>query len=251
MSNWNDWEKISNNDELKILEMILKYTRFVSPEIIKLIVKDNNSKIEYFTEILKANKVNPEIYLWENSSVLFPGVRRHSGQKEITKFKNNRNSKGKKSILLDDNRYPKMLWSFLMIGEKFQVNKAPKKYSLAHLIDHKDYGNRRDLDIKNYKNLKSKEMFYSGLFTSAVNTIYINNSLMKPTDFNNILRKSLLKIIDHLYSDVCEILPFGYKLNIDKELGINIDYKKLNLVGNKSNVGEFIKFRDNFYREFE
>lgn len=251
MEDWNKWQEVSNNDEIKILEIILKYTKFISPDIIELIVKDNNSKINYFTEILEKNRVNPEIYLWENSSVAFPGIRRHSGQKEISKFKKNRKVKGKKSILLDDNQYPKMLWSFLMIGDKFSVNKAPKNYSLAHLIDHKDYRNRRNLDIKEYKQLKSKELFYSGLFTSAVNTIYINNSLMKPTDFNNILRKALLKIIDYLYSDICEILPFRNKLNIDKEITIDVNFKKLNLVGNKSNVSEFIKFRDSFYRDFE
>ncbi len=252
MGNWNEWKEISNDDEIKISQLILKYTKFISPDIIELIVKDNNSKLNYFKEILKKNRVNPEIYLWENSSVLFLGIRRHSGQKEIEKFKKYRNPKGQKAILLDDNKYPKMFWSFLMTGERFSINKAPKNYSLAHIIDHKDYRNRRSLDIKDYKELKSRKLYYSGLFTSAVNTIYINNSLMKPTDFNNILRKTLLNIIDYLYADVCEILPFSNKLNIEieeKEKILKIN--KLNLVGNKKYVSDFLKYRNDFYQDFE
>jgi hypothetical protein len=249
MNSWDNWGNISVEDEKLIAQLIFKHTKFLNPKIVEILVKDNNNKKNYFEDLLSVNKVEPEIYVWNNSPVLFPGIRRHVGQAEIAKFKKDRNSKGKNALRLDDNSFPKMIWAFLMTGNKFTVNNSPKGHSLAHLIDHKDYRHKRDIDVKDYKKRKIANS-YASMFTSVTNTIYINNSLMKPTDFNGNIRKQLIQRINNIYSNVCEILPYDDKLNIDSNLNIE-NLIEPNFVGDENYINEFLKYRNDFYVQYE
>ncbi len=249
LNSWNNWTNISSEDEKTIAKLIFKHTKLIDPRIVEILVKNNNKKKNYFEDLLSKNKIKPEIYLWENSPVLFPGIRRHVGQSEINKFKKDRNSKGRNALRLDDNSFPKMIWAFLMTGNKFTVANSPKGHSLAHLIDHKDYRHKRNFDIVNYK-IKRFQNSYASMFTSVTNTIFINNSLMKPTDFNGKIRMQLLQLINSTYSDVCDLLPYNDKLIIDFKWDIE-NLVKPNYVGDINQIDTFLKYRDEFYKQYE
>ena len=51
-----------------------------------------------------------------------------------------------------------------------------------------------------------------GLFTSAANTAYFPSAFLRPTDFSFHLRSLVQRRAQHLYSDVCLVLPPGLEL---------------------------------------
>jgi hypothetical protein len=106
--------------------------------------------------------------------------------------------------MLDDNSYPKQIWSFVFLGKRFP-NYGPVGYSLAHLVDHKNYKNRvrTELDFVGTNHLSA----YFGLYTSPTNTVYLPTDLMRPTDFSFPLRNLIQRKAKELYGDLCSIVP--------------------------------------------
>ena len=251
--NWENWSTPNDDDEISMASLILKHTKIIDPEIVKLVVEDNNKKKSYFKDLLDKNKINPDIYIWDDSPIAFPGIRRHVGAKEISVFrKKTKMSKIKTALCIDDNSFPKMIWAFIMTGKKFSVNNSPEKYSLAHIIDHKDYKTKREYDILNYKKPKP-DNFYAGMFTNIVNTIYIHETLLKPTDFNNKIRNVFIQLIDKHYGNICNILPHEQTLKLNyNDKNWNIDKFPLpTKVGNKDYVSDFLEFRKKLYKDYE
>ena len=133
---WPNW--ILPTEELYLLaKTITKYIRFLSPDIIQSIVIKNEEIKEALSYKLKLKGVDPDLYLWEKSSCCFPGVRRYAGSSEISAYKKHSEiDKIKDAIAIDDNDYPKQIWSFIFRAAKYS-KKGPEGYSLAHLVDHK------------------------------------------------------------------------------------------------------------------
>jgi hypothetical protein len=113
------------------------------------------------------------------------------------------------ALYLDDNHYPRHIWSFTFLG-KTSDTKGPPRYSLAHLFVHKDY-NHRDASDELSGDLSAFPMGMSGLFTSAANTAYIHQSVVRPTDWPGPLRRLLQRRLIELYGEVCEPLPPGLR----------------------------------------
>ena len=109
------------------------------------------------------------------------------------------------ALALDDNDYPKQIWSFLFRGKKFSKF-GPEGYSLAHLADHKEYNNRFAQDFE-VAELESRNRFLYGLYTCPTNTVYIPSSLIKPTDFAGTIRGLLMRRAEDLYGGFCNLLP--------------------------------------------
>jgi hypothetical protein len=86
------------------------------------------------------------------------------------------------ALKLDDNDYPKHVWSFIFRGKPFQKH-GPSGYSLAHLVDHKNYKNRGQEEITNNYSDEITDLTLFGLYTSVTNTVYMPNGLIRPTDF--------------------------------------------------------------------
>lgn len=205
IENW----KIPEDDVLhKLAQLSTPYIRFLDKRIIAMIVEDNERNREKWIGLLeKKSKDLSKSYLWEKSPCCFPGIRRRTGNSDkdfkLRKFDLQINF----AFMVDDNSFPKQIWSFVLEGKKFK-NRGPDGYSLAHLIDHKEYKNNfhdlidGELDIVNYW----------GLFTCLTNTVYIPNIMIRPTDFaNNFLILITRKCYEY-YSEVCNIIPKGRSL---------------------------------------
>ena len=119
------------------------FVRFLDPGIVDAVVEDNRRFGGEWSTSLEALGIDPAIYLWEGSPCAFPGVRRYAGSTEIAVFRKRVESSEAppQCLSLDDNDYPKHLWSFVFTGRPFR-KRGPDGYQLAHLFDHKEYGNR-------------------------------------------------------------------------------------------------------------
>jgi len=229
----------------EIIKLTAQYIKFLHPDIISEIVTDNKKYQREWSQLLQENNVNPVIYLWENSPCAFPGVRRYAGSKEIAYFRKHTElsiCEISGAVKLDDNDFPKQIWSFIFRGNKFQKN-GPENYSLAHLADHKEYKNRLSSEFLVKSNDQSHELY--GLFTCPTNTAFIPSSLLRPTDFSAAIRRMLIRKAQALYGHFCNILPPWINLSSDStDRWDHTHFQWSDPVGNIDNIKLFLDFRN-------
>jgi hypothetical protein len=242
---WPIWEHPSDDELYEIIKLSARYIKFLNPDIIREIVIDNQKHQSEWSQLLIDNNVNPKIYLWENSPCAFPGVRRYAGSKEIAYFRKHTELSNDEiigALKLDDNDFPKQIWSFIFRGNKFQKN-GPDNYSLAHLADHKEYKNRLSQEFLVNSTNQSHELY--GLFTCPTNTAYIPSSLLRPTDFSPAIRKLLICKSHALYGHFCNILPPWIKLiSCSTDKWDHTHFQWADPVGNIDNIKLFLDFRN-------
>jgi hypothetical protein len=172
-------------------------------------------------------------------------VRRHAGSEEIATHRGQRKPKARptNALVLDDNTYPKQIWSFVFQGRKF-ANVGPQGYSLAHLVDHKDYKNRITDEFDSNDNSKSNITLF-GLYTSPTNTVYMPNSLMRPTDFSFSLRNLIQRKAESLYGNFCKLVPqhLSFRASGSAEWSLDrFDWREP--VGSMDHVQSFRRYRN-------
>ncbi len=248
--NWPEWLVPSDESQIQLAMVLMPHIKILSPEIVKVIVEENNNKHNKWVNDFKKIGIRADIYLWENSPITFPGIRRHVGKNEEMEVKKNRKrARGNDSLLLDDNSFPKEIWSFVLRGRKVGKH-GPSNYSLAHIVDHKDYKSRHTDEIMGFEKSIEKNL-YAGLHTSCTNTVYIPNNLLKPTDHNGMIRRLLIQVINRYYNPICSTLPHNKSFKLDNiEDKWHIDrFPEPAIVGNNSLAKEFIEYRNNFIEE--
>jgi hypothetical protein len=210
---WPIWQQPTESEALSLGKMVIPYVRFLNPEIVAAIVKDNELHRAEWGNQLNARGINPCAYLWDRSACAFPGVRRYAGRREIALYRGhakNDETKIEQALRLDDNDFPKHIWSFTFLHKKFP-KQGPKGYALAHLADHKSHGNRFKLDFSVVDDGRSQSALF-GLYSCPTNTVFVPTSMIKPTDFGVQLRNLLLRRAEHLYGAHCNILPDWLKV---------------------------------------
>ena len=248
--NWPQWQIPDDKELLVLAKALLPHIKILSPDIVKLVADENNKHLTLWTEGLNKIGLKADIYLWQNSPVTFPGIRRHSGTKEVAAFGvNPKTAKGENALAIDDNSFPKELWSFALRNCKYDRTNPPN-YSLAHILDHKDYKSRNGEELIGFKKSDDKHLF-AGLYTSCANTIWVPNQLLKPTDHKGKLRLLLIQIIDKYYSSVCTALPHNLAFNL---ANIDNDWELENftaptIVGNMDYAKNFLNFRNEIINE--
>ena len=247
---WPHWQTPEDKELLVLAKTLLPHIKILDPEIVRLVAKENNKYLDRWTEALNQLGIKADIYLWRNSPVTFPGIRRHSGTKEVSDFgKNPKTAKGDNALAIDDNSFPKELWSFALRNCKYDKTNPPN-FSLAHILDHKDYKSRNGEELIGFQKTDDKHLF-AGLFTSRANTIWVPNNLLKPTDHKGNLRLLLIQIINKYYSSVCNVLPHNLSFNLTN---IHNDWELENfteptIVGNIEFAKNFLSYRNNIICE--
>jgi hypothetical protein len=250
-SEWSEWDLPNDEEILWLAQISSKYYKFLNPEIVSTIVDDNESNRKEWTEALTNRGINPELYLWDKSPCAFPGIRRYAGSKEVAAYRGHTdldNLEIKQALRLDDNDFPKQVWSFIFRGRQF-AKFGPDGYSLAHLVDHKEFGNRLKKEFILNEEDDTDSVFY-GLYTCPTNTIYVPSNLMKPTDFAGKLRNLLFRKMFALYSQYCNVVPESFKLrqNDDKDWEVsNFDWSEP--VGQLDNLDAFLEYRKRIMNE--
>jgi hypothetical protein len=208
VSSWPEWQSPGNEELLQLAKITIPYIRFLHPDIVRDIVKDNEYRHEEWSDRLKKHGIDPALYLWQHSPCAFPGVRRYAGATEIAIYRGRMEATARpeSAIKLDDNDYPKHIWSFVFLGTPFRKS-GPSGYSLAHLVDHKHYKNRGQEELKHVGVDEVPAQTLFGLYTSVTNTVYMPNGLIRPTDFSFSLRNLIQRRADEIYGGFCKLLP--------------------------------------------
>lgn len=240
-NDWPQWDGPSERERRRLAEIVTRYVRFLNPSIVEKIVRDNKIHRAKWEELLLECGTDPSEYLWDGSSCCFPGVRRHSGKKEISEF-SRKTQDFENALALDDNRFPKQIWSYVFRNTGFS-NYGPQGYQLAHLVDHKDVYGRLSTELVFSNSAEVTPI--PGLFTSPVNTAYVPVDFLKPTDFESKLRSLLQRKARSLYSDVCSILPPGVSIAEEPDQDWSLDeFDWPDTVGTIDHVPEFLLFRE-------
>ena len=242
---WPTWDQPGTAEVLALARATTPFVRFLSPYIVRSVVEDNEKYRDEWTEALQARQIDPAAYLWERSSCAFPGVRRYAGGREIAAHRGHVQLEERRSVnalVLDDNDYPKQIWSFVFRGAQFSKF-GPSGYALAHLADHKEHGNRYKTDFEVIEVGKSTPPLF-GLYTCLSNTVYTPLSLIKPTDFVGTIRSLLIRRAQQLYGEVCQILPPFLRVPDAPSAEWNVnEFKWADPVGTTQHMQSFLAFR--------
>lgn len=242
---WPQWEAPSEDDSLLLASVLARHARFLHPDIVRAIVEDNKRHAPRWRHELNARGVPADAYLWERSPCAFPGVRRYSGSDEIAIYRGRKQGDGnppKHALALDDNDYPKHLWSCLFRGRPFQKH-GPKGYNLAHLADHKDHNNRAAEDFAVEPGTAVEGRLH-GLYSCPTNTVFVPAGLLKPTDFHPEVRSLFIRKAQQLYGSFCEIVPSFLKMQPCRDGKWDIGrFEWAEPVGDPDKVSAFLEFR--------
>src|SRR6267378_5780110 len=151
---------------------LVPFVRFLNPDVVRTVVEDNEHYRSEWIDALQSRGVDPAAYLWEGSPCAFPGVRRYAGSREIAAHRGHTSRSENQelnALALDDNDYPKQLWSFVFRGTQFSKF-GPGGYALAHLADLKDHGNRFALDFQVTVGADGPRSLF-GLYTCPTNAV--------------------------------------------------------------------------------
>lgn len=245
-TDWELWNEPSEEELLIAAKIITKYAKFLNPDIIEAITEDNNIHRNNWISKLIEKNIDPDIYLWENSPCAFPGVRRYTGSAEVASHRGHKTLSNEiaDALRIDDNDYPKHIWSFIFRGKPFQ-KKGPDSYSLAHIIDHKEHKSRilEEFDVEGSK--LNHKVF--GLHSCPTNSVYVPISFLKPTDHSIKLRQLFLQKAHSLYNKQCNPFPNWMKLKVIGDEKWNIEnFEWGSPVGSVKNLSLFLKYRNNF-----
>ena len=67
---WPDWNMPAAEECYQLAQATTKYLRFLAPEIVEAVVKDNERNRNLFCDYLNEAGIDPELYLWEKSSCM-------------------------------------------------------------------------------------------------------------------------------------------------------------------------------------
>lgn len=242
---WPEWSLPSNDEFLQLAKITIPYICFLHPDIVQSVVKDNECHREEWGVRLKERGIDPGLYLWQHSPCAFPGVRRYAGSTEIAQYRGRMEAKRglENALKLDDNDYPKHIWSFVFRGKPFQKH-GPSGYSLAHLVDHKNYKNRGQDELTIHRDEVSALTLF-GLYTSVTNSVYMPNGLIRPTDFSFLLRNLIQRKADAIYGDFCKLLPPHLSFRTNDSVAWSLDaFDWREPVGTSDHVQAFLRYRN-------
>ena len=247
---WPNFGQISNEELLQLAELTTRHICFLHPDIVRSVVEDNERHRERWSLRFKEVGVDSSLYIWQNSPCAFPGVRRYAGSGEIAIYRGQKkmDARPPNALALDDNTYPKQIWSFIFRAKKF-ANQGPLGYSLAHLIDHKHYKNRATDEFDSSDIAQSKSTHF-GLYTCPTNTVYMPSGLMRPTDFSFALRNLVQRKAEALYGNFCNLWPPHLSLKNSRADEWSTDrFSWREPVGTLEYVQPFLTFRNEIMEE--
>ncbi len=248
---WPLWRLPSDDEIKRSLADITPFIRFIHPTVIERVVS-HNSAIESYVQTMEAQGIRMASYYWDGAPTLFPGVRRFVGgtdsdfklQPVPLEFRAK-----KQATYLDDNSYPKQLWSFMIRGKRFNGSN-PRGYELAHLFHHKlETATPIEDELSGELELL---LPVSAFFTSACACAFVPKSLARVTDLSLLARKVLQRKVLEMYGSICNPLPPAVTLRNEDSDWSPAEFTWAEPVGslaeNSTGIDSFLDFRQ---RELE
>jgi len=171
---------LTQNVEKSLSKILGSVSHHLHPDIVKYIIESNIGFKEKFQQY-SHKELNIHEFFFEGSDCIFPGVRRPVNRETSgSKWKNNIYKDG---TILNDNTYPRHIWSFLVNGKPYSSSNwkitGLNSFELAHIFGHKT--NETSLEKNSFLKFEENKNPYS-LFTSSSNVVLIPKGLTKPTD---------------------------------------------------------------------
>ena len=227
---------LGENEERGIALTLAKVCHFIHPQVVEAIQQINEKDADRLAEIIP-REVDRAAWLYAGSACVFPGVRRFVGRMNP---KEKRKYVPSQKAIIDDNEFPRHLWTFLAAGVAYSGPSWRKtglnNFELAHVLAHKTDERRVEQVV-----FGSLDVTVSpdGLFTCASNVVLVPKGLAKPTDHLESVKKAFFKRYVSLYGEGLlpglsdlraagipswygqlewsePILPDGWKQNIEK-----------------------------------
>lgn len=175
----------SNLVERELAILLGKVSHHIHPRIVERIIVENELFRSEFTEYCHP-LLDVDDYFYEKSDCVFPGVRRPINKEKEGKLKWKNNINESDGTILNDNTYPRHIWTFLSINKSYSGGSNGSwgksgldAFELAHIFGHKI--DEKELEKKVFGKFDIDTKPYS-LFTSASNVVLIPKGLTKPTD---------------------------------------------------------------------
>ncbi|MBL7646585.1 MAG: hypothetical protein JNK74_10390 [Candidatus Hydrogenedentes bacterium] len=196
------WPNLIELEQHNIAKALARVTHHMHPKVIARIREINSGHVERARlEAILPECIEREAWFYPGSACVFPGVRRFVGRvkkKQLLKYV------PKEACIIDDNRFPRNLWTFLAIGEHYTgpnwKNSGLSDFELAHIFSHKH--EKQELEWEVFKEHDKKQKPY-GLFTCASNVVLIPKGFAKPTDGLPAVRVAFFKRHIELYGEDC------------------------------------------------
>jgi len=188
------------DEQRSIAQALAKVSHHMHPVVVAA-VKDRNADPgeRARLEAILPECLEKEAWLYPGSACVFPGVRRFIGKvrkRELLKYV------PKKCCIIDDNRFPRNVWTFLAVGEHYGgpnwKTSGLAQFELAHIFGHKR--SQRGLEEQVFKRFDASTKPW-GLFTCAGNVVLIPKGFAKPTDGLSAVRVAFFKRYIDLYSE--------------------------------------------------
>ena len=186
--------------EQEVATAIAEVAYFISPKVARRIADLNFAWQTEFEENF-GSKVHTPHYFYSSSACVFPGVRRHSSEadRKLKKFLYHEAA----NAILDDNTFPRQLWSFLCTGKKYSGQNWKKsglgQFELAHVLPHKAY---EMTGVNEWFVTRPAIDGLHGLFTCAANIILLPKGMARPTDGTAGIRLAVFKRYFDLYGEI-------------------------------------------------
>lgn len=196
------WPNLIELEQHNIAKALARVTHHMHPKVVERIREINADHEERARlDAIVPNCLEREAWLHVGSACVFPSVRRFVGRvkkKQLLKFV------AKEGCIIDDNRFPRNLWTFLAIGEPYTgpnwKSSGLCNFELAHIFSHKH--EKQELEWEVFKEHDKKQKPY-GLFTCASNVVLIPKGFAKPTDGLPAIRVAYFKRHIDLYGEEC------------------------------------------------
>lgn len=196
------WPNLIEQEQFNIASALARVTHHMHPKVVARIrdINAEEAERERLEDILPAC-VERDAWLYHGSACVFPGVRRFVGRvkkKQLLRYV------PKEGCIIDDNRFPRNLWTFLSAGEHYTGSNWKSAglaaFELAHIFAHKH--KQQELEWEVFKEHDKTKKPY-GLFTCASNVVLIPKGFAKPTDGLPAVRVAFFKRHVELYGEAC------------------------------------------------
>ena len=205
------WPLVSPADEEALVRLAVPYVRWLQPTLVQALANDNATHQLAWDAVLQQAGIKPDLYLWNGSACVFPGIRRKVGRSEEL------GGVGAHSLRLDrsGNHLAHRVWERLGTSQaRFKADRAG--YELVHLFPHQSAEWRKLFKqqpdavsaISPSWRTRLQAEGLPGLFSSPANMCFLPSTMVRPTDGKSQLRHVLWLQAMRLYGAPA-LLPPG------------------------------------------
>jgi hypothetical protein len=227
--------------ESDICAILAQLTHHIHPKILERIQARNIEEYSYYEQLF-GDRIEIQNYLFDGSACVFPGVRRY-----VSRRGNLRAYNEEYRAIIDDNIFPRHIWSFLESGNAYSgpnwKSTGLSEFELAHVFTHKE--TELDFERRLFKNTDPNLLPYS-CFSCSGNVVLLPKGTVRPTDNSESIKAAFFQRFIELYGEG----PLGGRSEFEQSKiphwASSLRWNEPVLPNNwETNVGRLLEYRTN------